>query len=120
MEHFIELILPPIISILELMGIFIVVWTAGRGFWEFLSNIFRKTVHPIQYGLASGLSVALGFKMAAEILKTVIVASWEELFKLGAIVVLRAAIGLLLHFELKHSKHDFEAAQELEGHEICK
>lgn len=60
------------------------------------------------------MSTALAFKMAAEILKTVLVHDLSELLILGAIVLLRGAMSLLLHFELKHSKQDRAAAQEME------
>ena len=44
-EHIVKTILPPIIGILELMGIFVVAWTGCRGFWDYLQNTSgRKTV----------------------------------------------------------------------------
>ena len=52
--------------------------------------------------------------MAAEILKTVLVHDLSELLILGAIVLLRGTMSLLLHFELKHSKQDRAAAHEME------
>ena len=41
--------------------------------------------------------------MAAEILKTVIIRDIEELMVLGAVIVLRARLSFLIHFEMKHS-----------------
>jgi uncharacterized membrane protein len=114
MDHVIKTILPPIIGVLELMGIFVVAWSGLRGFWDYLQNTFRHKNYPVQYNLASGMSTALAFKMAAEILKTVLVHDLSELLILGAIVLLRGAMSLLLHFELKHSKQDRAAAQEME------
>ena len=107
MDHVIKTILPPIIGVLELMGIFVVAWSGLRGFWDYLQNTFRPKNYPVQYNLASGMSTALAFKMAAEILKTVLVHDLSELLILGA-------MSLLLHFELKHSKQDRAAAQEME------
>ena len=114
MEHFISLIVPYLIEILEIMGIFVVAWTGVRSFWGYLMNTFRHKDYPVQYALASGMSTALAFKIAAEILKTVLVDSWEELAILGAVVILRAVMSVLLHFELKHSKEDASAVQALE------
>ncbi|MBR6739231.1 MAG: DUF1622 domain-containing protein, partial [Oscillospiraceae bacterium] len=48
-------------------------------------------------GLASGLE----FKMAAEILKTVLVRSLDELVILGAVILLRALLSVLIHVEMK-------------------
>ena len=60
----------------------------------------------IQFNLAVGLATGLEFKMAAEILKTVIIQSLDELLVLGVVVLLRALMSLLIRFELKetHSK----------------
>ena len=116
-EHIVKTILPPIIGILELMGIFVVAWTGCRGFWDYLQNTFRKKNRPLQYNLASGMSTALAFKMAAEILKTVLVDNLSELMILGAIVLLRGAMSLLLHFEVKHGKQDHAALRELQTQE---
>ena len=77
LEELIIQILPPIISICELMGIFVVA------------------------ELANGLATSLEFKMAAEILKTVLVRDLNELIVLGAVVLLRALLSLLIHFEMK-------------------
>ena len=42
--------------------------------------------------------------MAAEILKTVIVREQSELVILGAVIVLRALLSFLIHFELRSEK----------------
>ena len=43
--------------------------------------------------------------MAAEILKTVLVRDLNELIVLGAVVLLRALLSLLIHFEMKEHPH---------------
>ena len=54
--------------------------------------------------------------MGAEILKTVLVRSMNEIFILGAIILLRALLSLMIHFEIKaenshasgeHSANDY-------------
>lgn len=105
-HHFIETALPLIISVIELIGIFVVLVTAVHAFWHYICNTFLHKEFEIQYDLASGLATALEFKMAAEILKTVIVRDMSELFILGAIIVLRALLSFLIHFELKHAKKE--------------
>ena len=95
LEHLIELILPPIIGVLEMMGIFVVAVSAVRAFAEY---------YALQFELADGLATGLEFKMAAEILKTVLVREMSELLILGAVIILRALLSLLIHFELKSSQ----------------
>ena len=101
LHHAIEIVLPYIISILEIMGIFVVVWTAIHEFWEYIQNTFMNTKFDIQINLAEGLATALEFKLAAEILKTVVVQSMDELYILGAVILLRGLMSILIHFEIK-------------------
>ena len=100
-HHAIEIVIPYIISILEIMGIFVVVWTAIHEFWEYIQNTFMNTKFDIQINLAEGLATALEFKLAAEILKTVVVQSMDELYILGAVILLRGLMSILIHFEIK-------------------
>ena len=106
LNEFIEQALPYIISILELMGIFIVTWSGVKAFWRYIRNTFFKKHHDLQYSFAKGLSTALEFKMAAEILKTVLVREMSELVILGAIIVLRALVTILLKFEIRSGKKE--------------
>lgn len=103
LESLIEKILPYVISSIEIMGIFAVTWTALRAFWEYLQNAFMKKNHDLQHHLAIGLATGLEFKMAAEILKTVLVREISELVILGAVILLRAILSVLIHFEMKHT-----------------
>lgn len=105
-HQLIEDVLPFVISIIELIGILVVLVTAVHAFWHYICNTFLRKEFEIQYDLATGLATALEFKMAAEILKTVLVREMSELLILGAIIVLRALLSLLIHFELRHAKKD--------------
>ncbi len=103
-KDFIELILPYIISILEIMGIIIVIWSACKAFWQYIHNTFFKKSYDLQFLFATGLATALEFKMAAEILKTVLVRDIKELIMLGAVIILRALVTILLRFEIRGAK----------------
>lgn len=103
LEHIIETVLPYVISAIEIMGIFAVTWTAIHTFWEYIQNAFMKKNHDLQHHLAIGLATGLEFKMAAEILKTVLVRELSELVILGAVILLRAILSVLIHFEMKHT-----------------
>ncbi|MCL2076993.1 MAG: DUF1622 domain-containing protein [Oscillospiraceae bacterium] len=54
--------------------------------------------------LDRGIALALDFKLAGEVLRTVTVRTWNELAILGTIIVLRAAISFLIHWEIKSEK----------------
>ena len=104
LEHLIELILPPIIGVLEMMGIFVVAVSAVRAFAEYLGNTFLHRHYALQFELADGLATGLEFKMAAEILKTVLVQDLEELLTLGAVILLRGLLSLLIHVEMREDR----------------
>ena len=104
LEEFIHLILPSIIAIIELIGIFVV---AVQGFYHYLRGLFGHKDHNVKLDLANGMATGLEFKVASEILKTVLVRDLNELLVLGSVIVLRALLALLIHFEMKTSKeHD--------------
>ena len=86
------------------MGIFVVAYSALHAFWEYLQTIFLHREFDLKTELANGLATSLEFKMAAEILKTVLVREMSELMILGAVIALRALLSVLIHFELRNEK----------------
>jgi uncharacterized membrane protein len=99
-----ETVLPVIIAMAEFMGIFVVTWSLIKAFYEYLADMFFHKNYDLRSDLANGLAMSLEFKMGAEILKTVMVTQLTELVVLGAVIVLRALLSLLIHFELKGEK----------------
>lgn len=97
-EHFLEVLIP----VCELMGIFIVAVSAVKSFYIYLKGLLTHTKSDVKHELANGLALSLEFKMAAEILKTVLIRDFGELTVLGAVIVLRALLSFLIHFEMKH------------------
>jgi len=100
LHEFIEITLPYLISIFEIIGIFVVCWSGIQGFWQYFQNTFMKKHFDLQVNLAKGLALGLEFKMAAEILRTVLIQSMDELYMLGAVILLRALLSLLIHYEI--------------------
>lgn len=99
--HLIEMILPPIISGCELIGIFVVTRSALQAFWHYLKGLLMRESTDFKMELAEGLAAGLEFKMASEILKTVLVQTVDELVVLGAVILLRALLSWMIHMELK-------------------
>jgi len=104
LEDLINIVLPPIISICELIGIFVVVASVVFSFIKYIKSITTHRHTNFKFELAEGLATALEFKMAAEILKTVLVRDLQELIILGAVILLRALLSLLIHVEMKGEK----------------
>ena len=101
LERLIELILPSIIAFLDLIGIFIIAFGALKAFYYYLHHIIRKNRHNFKYMLLQDMAIGLEFKMAAEILKTVLIRSLDELVILGAVILLRGLMSFMIHFEMK-------------------
>lgn len=99
--HFLEnTVLTNVVSIctfmLEMAGIIVLITTSVKCFIKWL----QKKNH-VQLDLAHGTALALTFKMGGEVLRTVVVREWQELGILGAIIALRAALTIMLHWEIK-------------------
>ncbi len=98
------------ISLVELAGIMVLLITAVQG----VIGYFKHDPH-IRLDLAQGIALALEFKMGGEVLRTVITRGWDELLILGAIIVLRAALTLLLHWEIKNERAHIAPEEAVKG-----
>ncbi len=106
LEKGIEIVLPYIIGLLEIMGIAVVTWSGISAFYKYVKSIVGKQKNNYMFTFSQGLAAGLQFKMASEILKTVLIREMSELLVLGAVILLRAILSVLIHFEMKHTKDD--------------
>lgn len=93
--------LPILIKLFELMGIVILVIGVFSAFFKYMKDLKSKKKTSIKYDLANSLVTALDFKLAAEILKTVIIKSISELALVGTIFILRVVMTFVLEREIK-------------------
>ena len=100
-----------IIWIIEIIGIVIVVVGTFYSMYKLIRNKFVniKTKNnkqtSVKLFLANYLALGLEFMLAAEILRTVTInREWSEIFVLGAIIILRAAMSLLIYWELSYEE----------------
>lgn len=93
--------LPIIISILEVMGIFIITIGAFRAFFHYIKTLLTKDHYPVKHQFANSMATGLEFKLAAEILKTVLIQSLSELIILGSIFLLRVLMTVVIQWEMK-------------------
>ncbi|WP_027633653.1 DUF1622 domain-containing protein [Clostridium hydrogeniformans] len=101
LENLINTVVPVIIHILEAMGIFIIFVGAIKAFYKYIRGFFHEEEISIKVDFAKALTVALEFKLAGEILKTVIVRTLDEMYILAAIIILRAVLAFVIHWEIK-------------------
>jgi uncharacterized membrane protein len=101
LENLINVVAPIIINMLELTGMFIITYTSAQCFFEYLRNKLNPDNRAIKIKLAQGIALALEFKLASEIIKTVIVRDIAEIYVLGAIIIIRVILTFVIHWEIK-------------------
>ncbi len=95
------------ITFFELIGVIIIIVSGVKGVIGYLKN------DPLtRLNLANGMAMGLEFKLGSEILRTVIVHKFSEILIVGAIVILRAALTFIIHWEIKNEEP--ELAEHLE------
>lgn len=87
------------VIILEFIGLAVLMWSALKSVW----GLFCRDPH-VRLSLAEGIALALEFKLGSEVLRTVIVRQTSELVILGSIILMRAALTFLIHWEIKNER----------------
>lgn len=88
-------------SALELIGIVIIIIGSIHALIRLIKCAIDKKGFYIVVDLSKALSLALEFKMGAEIIKTVIIHSLEELAILGVVILIRALLAFFIHWEIR-------------------
>ena len=81
---------------LEFVGLCIILYTGARC----VHMMLTKNPH-VRLTLAEGIATALEFKLGGEVLRTTVARDLTELGIVGAIIVLRCVMTLLIHWEIK-------------------
>ena len=90
-------------AVLEFIGIIIIIVGSCRALFKLFQCVFKKQPFHVVVDLGKALALALEFKMGAEIIKTVIIHNLEELAILGVVIVIRALLSFIIHWEI-HSE----------------
>ena len=100
-------------GILEFIGIIIIIIGSCRALIRLLKCVFEKKNFHVVVDLGKALSLALEFKMGAEIIKTVIIHNLEELAILGIVIVIRALLSVIIHWEMRmEEKNEAKKAEQ--------
>lgn len=105
-EALMSTIIKLLIHVLEIFGAIVIFYGATLSFFRFVRT--RQEGREIRLTFAHYLVFGLEFKLASEILHTVIARTTEELIIIGAIVVLRAALNYVIHWEIRQETHEKE------------
>ena len=99
---------------LELVGILIIVIGSIKALALIVSRLRKKEPVNVVIDLGRSLSLALEFKMGAEIINTVIVRDLKELGILAIVIIIRALLAVLIHWEIKAEKNEEKSKLEEE------
>lgn len=85
----------------ELVGVVVLVVAGIQGVISYV-----KQNPATRLNLARGMATALEFKLGGEILRTVVLRDTNELIIVGGIILLRAALTALIHWEIKNEEQE--------------
>lgn len=104
LHHLLEIIIPNLASIMEIIGVIMIIYGVVRSLYLFFKAKGNLMVSNPKLDLARALEYSLEFKLAAEILKSVIVQTIQEFAILAGIVLLRVILTFVIHWEIKSSE----------------
>lgn len=93
-----------VVTLLEIMGILIILYAALKNFYKYIKTINKPDENKIKIDFAKSIALSLEFKLASEILKTVIIKNMDDLYILGAVVVIRVILTFVIQWEIKEDK----------------
>lgn len=99
LHHVLEQAAGYAILLFECCGVFIIIVACLQGMYSYI-----KKDQDTRLNLAKGLALGLEFKLGSEILRTVTVRDLGEILIVGSIVVLRALLTFLIHWEIKNEE----------------
>jgi uncharacterized membrane protein len=99
-----------VVLVVEAAAVLVILLGILEALWRLVRRLVRERDLPdadkesIRLHLARWLSLALELALAADVLRTVIAPSWDEIGRLAAIAALRTALNLVLRQEIEHSE----------------
>lgn len=105
---FIENILDYAIVGIEVIGAIIILFYTVRA----LICLLQKQHNQCRGFLTTGITTGLNFLLASEVLKTIGEAGWSDIGMVCAILLMRAGMTLLVHWEAKMEHHASEQQKE--------
>lgn len=103
-HEILEQFIPNLAAIVELIGVLIIIYGVVRSVILFVKSGGNLMATDAKIDLAKALAYSLEFKLAGEILKSVIVRTLDEFIVLAGVVVLRVVLTYVIHWELESSE----------------
>lgn len=96
-EHILDLVIHCGVLILEFIGAALILYRSACA----VVSLFRGRTKICHKYLTEGITTGLSFLLASEVLKTIIDRDWTSIGMTCAILLMRAAISILVHWESK-------------------
>ena len=106
-ENILEQVLHYAIILVDIVGALIILFFTVRA----LISLLRKKHCECSDHLTRGISTGLSFLLVSEVLNTIIARSWEQIGMVCTILLMRAGMTLLVHWESK-MEHSSEGSKE--------
>jgi uncharacterized membrane protein len=108
MEEFVKLVTVYLARLVEIGAAAIIGFASLKALYHYFIGIFRPgdDIFPkneIRLSLGRTLALALEFLLGADILKTAVAPTWNDIGQLAAIAVLRTGLNYFLERELKQA-----------------
>lgn len=111
LEYIIKVIAPYLIHSLELIGMFIIAVGTVKSFYKYLKTIANPDKNKIKIDFAESVALALDYKLASEIINTVITKRMQDLIVLGAIILIRVILTVVLQWKIQNDKKNKQGTQ---------
>ncbi len=98
-EWFLDRAIIHIVGLLNLIGVLIITLASIKVIISLIRSRFNFKQEGKKIEFAQALSLALEFKLAAEILMTVVIRTLDEFIILAAVTLFRIIIGIVIHWE---------------------
>ncbi|HBS90923.1 MAG TPA: hypothetical protein DEA51_00440 [Erysipelotrichaceae bacterium] len=116
LHHFVLDMTNILMVILELIGAAIIVYISLITFYKFLRLNYYKTSTELRIRLGRGIAMGLQFYLAAEILRLITIRDTEDIYIVGAVILLHVIVTVLVSWEVHHSVKSVVEEEELDEH----
>jgi uncharacterized membrane protein len=98
-----------LVIIVEACGAIVIMMGVARSIIQYIRSFFGHitlTIRKVRFKLGQSMVMALEFQVAADILKTALSPTWNDMLLLATLIGLRTLLNYLLERELEMLGHD--------------
>ena len=100
LEHVFHIVVQYGILLFESIGVVILLVSAVKALVRLIRSQNQSKIE-----LAEGITTALSFLLGSEVLKTIVAPDWTDIGMTCAVLLMRAGMAVLIHWENKHESH---------------